>query len=138
MLLAVRPVSAGAAMATPAGKPTTPIPRSRPATTSPRFTRTHMSMRKAPFTPRRRPQWRATGPRFSLRGIEFRLVFLSFYSPSGDRPGRRLPSPVCLLRGGQMNDVVESCKYHQHDDDCEPNAETDLLGAFRKRSPPYC
>ena len=31
-----------------------------------------------------------------------------------------------------MNDVIESCKYHQHDDDREPNAQPDLLGAFRR------
>ena len=35
-----------------------------------------------------------------------------------------------------MNDVIESCKYHQHDDDREPDTKTDLLGTFRKRSAP--
>ena len=32
-----------------------------------------------------------------------------------------------------MNKVVESCKYHQHDDDREPDAKTNLLGALRQR-----
>ena len=36
-----------------------------------------------------------------------------------------------------MNDVIESCKYHQHDDDREPDAKTDLLSAFRKRLAAY-
>ena len=32
-----------------------------------------------------------------------------------------------------MNDVIKSCKYHQHDDDREPDTETDFLGTFGKR-----
>ena len=32
-----------------------------------------------------------------------------------------------------MNDVIESCKYHQHDDDRETDAKPDLLRPFRER-----
>ena len=41
------------------------------------------------------------------------------------------------LGGSQMYDVIERCKYHQHDDDREPDPKTDLLGAFRKRPPAH-
>ena len=32
-----------------------------------------------------------------------------------------------------MNDVIESCKYHQHQDDRETDAEAHFLGLFRER-----
>ena len=49
--------SAGAAYAAAGPRIQTILtPRSKPATTSPRLTRTHMSMRKAPYSPRGRPQ----------------------------------------------------------------------------------
>jgi hypothetical protein len=34
-----------------------------------------------------------------------------------------------------MNDVIESCKYHQHQDDREPDAEAHFLGATSCRIP---
>jgi hypothetical protein len=34
-----------------------------------------------------------------------------------------------------MDDVIESCKYHQHQDDREPNAEAYFLGPFRQWPP---
>src|SRR5262252_3432107 len=135
--LAVRTACARAGAPSAADKARIP-PRSKPATTSPRFTRTHMSMRKAPLTPRGRPQWRVSAPRFSLRAIEFRLLVSPFLLP----PRRPSPPPSCCaqfrgLGSRQMNDVIESCKYHQHDDDREPDAKTDLLGTFRKRPAAY-
>src|ERR1700722_14780377 len=33
-----------------------------------------------------------------------------------------------------MNDVIESCKYHQHYDDRETNPEAHFLRAFRQRA----
>src|SRR5580704_1175237 len=33
-----------------------------------------------------------------------------------------------------MNDVIESCKYHQHYDDRETDTKTDLLGPFGQRA----
>ncbi len=32
-----------------------------------------------------------------------------------------------------MNDVIESCKYHQHQDDGETYAEADFLSSFGER-----
>ena len=37
-----------------------------------------------------------------------------------------------------MNDVIESCKYHQHDDDRETDAKSDLLRALGKRTAAKC
>src|SRR5262249_19027229 len=45
-----------------------------------------------------------------------------------------LSPPVLPLRRRQMNDVIESCKYHQHDDDREPYAEAYFLRPLRERS----
>src|SRR6516162_1890549 len=140
MELAVRTACAWAGAPSAADK--AKIPRSKPATTSPRFTRTHLSMRKAPLTPRSRPQWRVSAPRFSLRAIEFCLPVLPFSLPHFIQPRRpsQRRSAVPHFRDlgcRQMNDVVESCKYHQHDNDRETDAETDFLGAFRKRSAAY-
>src|SRR6516165_7262558 len=141
MELAVRTACAWAGAPSAADKARIP-PRSKPATTSPRFTRTHLSMRKAPLTPRSRPQWRVSAPRFSLRAIEFCLPVLPFHSPTSFNRGvqsqRRSAVPHFRDLGcRQMNDVVESCKYHQHDNDRETDAETDFLGAFRKRTAAY-
>jgi hypothetical protein len=33
-----------------------------------------------------------------------------------------------------MNDVIESCKYHQHHDDRETDPKPDFLGPLRKRT----
>jgi hypothetical protein len=98
-----------------------------------------MPIRNAPFTPRGRPQWRITAPRLSLRAIVFCLLASTFSSPPhGDQPHRRTAVPRFRALGSrQMNDVIESRKYHQHHDDREPDAKTDLLGAFRKRSAAY-
>jgi hypothetical protein len=37
-----------------------------------------------------------------------------------------------------MNDVIESCKYHQHDDDRETDAKPNLLRSFRERTASHC
>src|ERR1700685_703081 len=34
-----------------------------------------------------------------------------------------------------MNDVIESCKYHQHQDDSEADAKAHFLGPLRQRTP---
>src|SRR5215472_1518641 len=112
----------------------TTAPRSKPAKTSPRVTRTHMPIRNAPFTPRGRPQWRISAPCLSSRAIEFRLLFWPFSVPHVDHPhGRPVVPRFRALGCSQMNDVIKSCKYHQHDDDRQPDTETDFLGAFGKR-----
>jgi hypothetical protein len=35
-----------------------------------------------------------------------------------------------------MNDVIESCKYHQHQDDRETDTKADLLRPVRQWTPP--
>src|SRR5579863_6751251 len=136
--LAVRPLPAGAAKAAPVQRPQMTSPRSKPATTSPRFTRTHMPMRKAPFTPRGRPQWRVTSdlPQFCSLSLGFVLVFPplvpSPYCPC--HAPRALSTPS--LRRPQVNDVIEGCKYHQHHDDRETDAKPDLLRPLRQRPAP--
>ena len=50
-----------------------------------------------------------------------------------------LPRVRCDRRLGrrQMDDVIESCKYHQHQDDREADAKSHFLGPFGKRTAPY-
>ncbi len=36
-----------------------------------------------------------------------------------------------------MNDVIESCKYHQHDDNRETNPKPYFLRPFRERTAPH-
>src|SRR5271169_1362229 len=50
------------------------------------------------------------------------------------RPDRSPKRPPLGHR--QMNDVIESCKYHQHQNDRDTNAKTDFLGLFGQRPPP--
>src|SRR5271169_3204652 len=123
-------------------KPNIPIPRSKPATTSPRFTRTHMSMRNAPLYPRGRPQWRVTAknlPQCALLSFQISLdVSVTSTIPVTLSPphlGPRIDPRIRLPLGRrQMNDVIESCKYHQHDDDRETDPKPYFLGPFRERT----
>src|SRR5262249_41268350 len=125
MELAVRAVCARAGAPKATDRARIP-PRSKPAPTSPRLTRTHMPMHKRPLPLVAAPQWRISAPRFSLRAIESCLLVLSFF-PRGDHPHRRPSVPRSRVLGSrQVNDVIESRKYHQHDDDREPDAKTDL------------
>src|SRR5580693_9088020 len=141
MLLTDAPASAGgAAYAAPAGRPTKPTPRSKPARTSPRLTRTHISMRYAPLPLMAAPSGGLPAS-ISLAFIRLKIlilrVFLPRPTPLHNSPTPDLApasaSPWATSRGRQVNYVVESCKYHQHQDDCEADPKPDLLGAFRQR-----
>src|SRR5580704_5341920 len=141
MLLTDAPASAGgAAYAAPAGRPTKPTPRSKPARTSPRLTRTHISMRYAPLPLIAAPSGGLLAS-ISLTFIRLKILILRVFLPRPD-PLHNSPPPIspprvpptqATSRGRQVNYVVESCKYHQHQDDCEADPKPDLLGAFRQR-----
>src|SRR5579863_4595084 len=107
--------------------------RSKPATTSPRLTQTHIFIRKAPlllpWPPPRRialslPQFTSLASGNSLRSDSARSVLTPWKEPLfGVASGR------C-----QMNDVIKSCKYHQHQDNRQTDAEAHFLGLFRERA----
>ncbi len=89
-------VSAGWAIADPDLTPHNATPRSMPATTSPRLTPTHISMRYAPLSPRGRPQWRVSR-RLPRLPPQFRDKFPPFgigarFPPWFQYPDRSPPS----------------------------------------------
>src|SRR5262249_55993223 len=91
-------------------------PRSKPATTSPRLTRTHMPMHKRPLPLVAAPQWRISAPRLSLRAIESCLLVLSFSFPRGDHPHRRPSVPLSpVLASRHLNDLIQIPQYPHHD-----------------------
>ena len=89
---------------------------------------------RAPISRRGRPRWRV--PPISL--FDFRQCAIRLdLSVTSTIPMLQLPNalsrPSPRLGRPQVNDVIESGKYHQHYDNRETDSKPDLLGALRQR-----
>src|SRR5271156_4740249 len=130
-------VSEGSANAEPDATPNATA-RSMPATTSPRLTRTHIFMRYAPLFPTWPPPTGGSSQSPQLTP-QSRDKLSHPEIGAGARPGPRVPQPLpqngCPLGRRQMNDVIKSCKYHQHKNNRETDAKTHFLRPFRQRTP---
>src|SRR5665647_3991559 len=102
---------------------------------NPRTNRTQSPMRNAPLLTLRPPRSRFR----QTAGLAFVWLCTAFWphckrncQPKFPFPLKKLPEGNGL-GGGKVNDVIKGCKNHQHDDDCQPNPEPDLLGPLRQR-----
>ena len=126
----------GAANATPGARPKQHHGEEQAGHDQPSFyPHTHIHAQRALIPLVAAPAWRAA--RMSPSAYVSALTILVFprTCPQSahftmlppNRSRKRLPN----LGRRQMNDVIESCKYHQHQDNSETNPKTYLLSPFR-------